>query len=89
MVVPGGLPAPGDRLLDVGGGCGVHAAWLASDGWDVHLIDPVPSHVSQASVLSGVTARVGDGRALDAAEACADVVLLLGPLFLRKVALLP
>ena len=75
------LPAPRGRLLDVGGGCGIHAAWLASDGWDVLLIDPVPAHVQQASVLSGVTARVGDARALDSPDACADVVLLLGPLY--------
>src|SRR3712207_8247911 len=36
------------RVLDVGGGEGVHAAWLAADGHDVHLVDPVPAHVEQA-----------------------------------------
>ena len=29
------LPPAPRRILDVGGGTGVHAAWLASDGHDV------------------------------------------------------
>jgi SAM-dependent methyltransferase len=77
------LPRPhgGERLLDVGGGSGVHAEWLADDGWAVELIDPVPSHVERAAALPGVSARLGDARALDCGDQCADVVLLLGPLY--------
>jgi SAM-dependent methyltransferase len=75
------LPEPGGRLLDVGGGTGVHAEWLAADGWNVELIDPVPSHVERAAALPGVTARLGDARALAVDDATADVVLLLGPLY--------
>ena len=33
---------PAARVLDVGGGTGVHAKWLAEDGYDVTLIDVVP-----------------------------------------------
>ncbi|GAA1312497.1 hypothetical protein Psi02_76930 [Planotetraspora silvatica] len=33
--------SPAARILDVGGGMGVHAQWPASDGYGVHLIDPV------------------------------------------------
>ncbi len=73
-------PAPA-QVMDVGGGSGVHAEWLAADGHDVELIDPVPLHVEQASRLAGVTAREGDARALEAADASADAVLLLGPLY--------
>jgi hypothetical protein len=36
------LPRPGASVLDVGGGTGVHAAWLASDGHTAHVVDPVP-----------------------------------------------
>jgi hypothetical protein len=36
------LPPGPQRILDVGGGTGVHAAWLADDGHHVHLIDRVP-----------------------------------------------
>jgi 2-polyprenyl-3-methyl-5-hydroxy-6-metoxy-1,4-benzoquinol methylase len=75
------LPEPRGRLLDVGGGSGVHAQWLAADGWSVELIDPVPSHVRHAAALVGVTARLGDARALAAGDATAEVVLLLGPLY--------
>jgi SAM-dependent methyltransferase len=77
------LPAPdaGHTLLDIGGGPGIHAAWLAADGWAVELIDPVPSHVERAATLPGVTARLGDARALDLDDSIADVVLLLGPLY--------
>lgn len=75
------LPRPGARVLDVGGGTGVHAAWLAADGYAVHVIDAVPSHVQAAAALDGVTAEVGDARALAVPDESADVVLLLGPLY--------
>ncbi|NGN69353.1 class I SAM-dependent methyltransferase [Streptomyces sp. A7024] len=73
-------PAPA-RVLDVGGGSGVHAEWLAADGYAVDLIDPVPLHVEQASRLPGVTARVGEARQLDAPDATYDAVLVMGPLY--------
>lgn len=73
-------PAPA-RVLDVGGGSGVHAEWLAADGHDVELLDPVPLHVARAARLPGVRASQGDARALDAPDASVDVVLLLGPLY--------
>ncbi|MFF7278281.1 methyltransferase domain-containing protein [Streptomyces griseorubiginosus] len=75
------LPAAPARVLDVGGGSGVHAEWLAEDGYQVALVDPVPLHVEQAARLSGVTARLGDARELADADASYDVVLLLGPLY--------
>ena len=75
------LPAAPARVLDVGGGSGVHAEWLAGDGYRVELVDPVPLHVEHASGLPGVTARLGDARALDAPDDSVDAVLLLGPLY--------
>ena len=75
------LPAPPAHVLDVGGGSGVHAEWLAADGYDVELIDPVPLHVEQARRIPGVHAREGDARSLDAIDGSADAVLLLGPLY--------
>lgn len=68
-------------VLDVGGGTGVHAEWLARDGHAVHLIDVVPAHVDAAATLPGVTAEVGDARELPVADHSVDVVLLLGPLY--------
>ncbi|TMR98156.1 class I SAM-dependent methyltransferase [Nonomuraea basaltis] len=75
------LPPPPARVLDVGGGTGVHAEWLAAGGYDVELIDPVPLHVTEASALPGVSARLGDARDLPVSDGEADAALLLGPLY--------
>lgn len=75
------LPASGQRVLDVGGATGVHARWLAADGHSVHVVDPVASHIAQAAEIEGVTAEVGDARALPWPDNSADVVLLMGPLY--------
>jgi SAM-dependent methyltransferase len=75
------LPATPARVLDVGGGSGVHAEWLARDGHEVELVDPVPLHIEQAARIPGVTARLGDARGLPADDAAHDVVLMLGPLY--------
>lgn len=80
-------PAPG-TVIDVGGGSGVYACWLASQGYQVHLIDPVSKHVEHARAASNeqpghplASAVVGDARHLPQAGHSADAVLLLGPLY--------
>jgi SAM-dependent methyltransferase len=73
-------PAPA-AVLDVGGATGVYAAPLAAAGYRVHVVDPVPDHVTAAAALPGVTASVGDARALAEADTSHDAVLLLGPLY--------
>jgi SAM-dependent methyltransferase len=75
------LPAPPAVVLDVGGGPGRYASWLAGLGYDVTLVDPVPLHVEQASAATSFTATLGDARALEAADASVDVVMLMGPLY--------
>ena len=75
------LPTGSQSILDVGGGSGIHAAWLAEDGHRVELIDPVPLHVEQAAGLPDVTARLGDARALPVEDGSVDAVLMLGPLY--------
>ena len=72
--------APAD-VLDVGGGTGVHSIWLAEQGHRVTLVDAMPEHVDQALTIGTFAAIVGDARALDQADASADAVLLLGPLY--------
>ncbi|MEV3845570.1 methyltransferase domain-containing protein [Streptomyces microflavus] len=71
-------PAPA-RVLDVGGGTGIHADWLVKDGYDVALVDPVPRHVEAASAVC--PAVVGDARDLPEPDDTFDVVQLLGPLY--------
>ena len=75
------LPPPPARILDVGGGPGTYVPWLAGQGYEVHLVDPVPLHVDQAREAGARTARVGDARRLDESDASFDAVLVLGPLY--------
>jgi ubiquinone/menaquinone biosynthesis C-methylase UbiE len=81
------LPAAPAIVFDIGGGAGVHAFWLAQQGYRVHLIDPVELHLRQArshASASGVTLASisrGDARELNVASGTADAVLLLGPLY--------
>lgn len=75
------LPASPGAVLDVGGGTGVYAGWLAGLGYAVQVVDPVPWHAAQAARQPGVSAVVGDARTLPARDASADAVLLLGPLY--------
>ena len=82
------LPPPPATVLDVGGGPGVYACWLARRGYEVHLIDVVPLHVEEARRASEgqpehpiASLAVGDARSLDHGDESADAVLLLGPLY--------
>ena len=82
------LPPASATIVDAGGGAGVYACWLASRGYQVHLIDPVTKHVEQAQAASAqqpehplASAAVGDARHLPHADGSADAVLLLGPLY--------
>jgi ubiquinone/menaquinone biosynthesis C-methylase UbiE len=74
-------------ILDVGGGPGAYSAWLADQGHEVHLVDPVAELVAHAQSLHGTgrqgiaSCLVGDARALDRSDQSADAVLLLGPLY--------
>jgi ubiquinone/menaquinone biosynthesis C-methylase UbiE len=77
-------PAPA-KILDVGGGPGRYAAWLAERGYDIDLIDPVPLHLEQASERArtgaSFTVTQGDARDLSSGDSMYDAVLLLGPLY--------
>jgi SAM-dependent methyltransferase len=81
------LPSAPAVVVDVGGGPGGYAAWLASRGYDVDLLDIVPLHVDQAreafdSLGPGkARAEVGDARQLPFASESRDAALLLGPLY--------
>src|SRR4051794_13680018 len=82
------LPPPPAVVLDVGGGPGVYAFWIAERGYTVHLMDPVPLHLEQARARAGnsastalATISLGDARRLEFEIGSADAVLLLGPLY--------
>jgi SAM-dependent methyltransferase len=75
------LPPVPARVLDVGGGAGVHALPLARAGYEVVLVDPVPLHVDQARAAGVGDVRLGDARSLPFDDGSFDSVLLLGPLY--------
>lgn len=82
------LPPPPAVILDVGGGPGEHALWLANRGYKVHLVDIVPYHIEQAQKASSAqagaplaSASVGDARSLNSPDASVDGVLLFGPMY--------
>src|SRR5262245_14966372 len=82
------LPPPPRTVLDVGGGPGGYACWMAARGYRVHLIDIAPLHVELARQASArqpeaplAGTAVGDARSLDWATATADAVVLFGPLY--------
>lgn len=82
------LPPPPATVLDVGGGPATHAGWLAREGWQVHLIDPVEELLDVARAVSAAQPETpiasitrGEARALAWDEASADAVMLFGPLY--------
>jgi len=80
------LPGAGGVIIDVGGGPGVYAEWLADMGHQVHLIDPVNKHIQQAQKRAAklkkpFKALLGEARKLDFNDGFADVVILHGPLY--------
>jgi ubiquinone/menaquinone biosynthesis C-methylase UbiE len=82
------LPPPPASVIDVGGGPGAYALPLAAEGYEVHLVDPTPLHVEQATEASAAQAdaplasiSLGDARELPFGDGCADAVLMLGPLY--------
>jgi ubiquinone/menaquinone biosynthesis C-methylase UbiE len=82
------LPHPPATLVDVGGANGVYSFWLAGLGYEVHLVDLVPRHIEEARQMQAepgcarlASLRVGDARCLNFPDACADAVILHGPLY--------
>ena len=82
------LPSPPAVILDVGGGEGVHALWLAREGYQVHLIDAHSPHVEAARRASSAqpdfpiaSCETGDARRLEEPDGSVDAVLLFGPLY--------
>jgi ubiquinone/menaquinone biosynthesis C-methylase UbiE len=81
------LPIPPAQVIDVGGASGLYAFWLASLGYQVHLIDATPRLVDVArQQQDDATHRlesiaVGDARHLSFDETSVDAVLVFGPLY--------
>ena len=80
-------PPPPATVIDVGGAGGAYAIWLAEAGYDVHLVDASARLVAAARRAAAAAPRplasceIGDARALPFPSSCAEIVLLLGPLY--------
>ncbi len=80
------LPPKKSVVVDVGGGPGHYASWMAVMGHKVILIDPVPKHIQQAEKRSKQSKKAfqcipGEAQTLPLENRCADVVILHGPLY--------
>lgn len=80
-------PSPPATVLDIGGASGTYGLWLAAEGYDVHLLEPVDRLVllartrSTESPMPLQSCEVGDARNLPYDADSADMVLMLGPLY--------
>jgi ubiquinone/menaquinone biosynthesis C-methylase UbiE len=83
------LPTPPAIVADVGGGTGPYSFWLASLGYETHVIEPsirlvdicknrMQSNPSQAMPR---TVELGDARSLWLRDASCNAVLMFGPLY--------
>lgn len=82
------LPPSPAIVLDVGGAAGIHAFWLAQQGYHVHLIDPMPHHIDQAREFATqnptyplASLSIGDARKLEHENDSVEAVLLFDPLY--------
>lgn len=82
------IQRPGGIVLDIGGAAGIYSLWLSRQGYQVHLIDPVETHIHQAKDASEIQNKypirsmtVGDARDLPFGDNFADAVLFMGPLY--------
>ncbi len=73
------------HIVDVGGGPGHYAHWLAGMGHHITLIDPVKKHIEQAKRRSTrgfqFTCLHGEARQIHLPDLSQDLVLLHGPLY--------
>lgn len=81
------LPPPPARVLDIGGGPGRYAIWLAERGYEVTLVDLSPHLVEQAASRAqarglSFPALVGDATDLSAfPDNSFDTAISLGPFY--------
>ncbi len=81
------LPKAPAEIVDVGGGAGVYAFWLAERGFQVQLVDASPRLIDEARRRNSTAAHrliacsVGDARNIPADDESVSAVLMLGPLY--------
>jgi len=80
------ISKPKSTIIDIGGGTGKYAEWLAKNGHEVHLIEPVLKHVKLAEkrakkLKNPFSVTIGEAKKIPCKNDTADVVILHGPLY--------
>lgn len=80
------LTSPTLTIIDVGGGTGKYAEWLAQQGHQVHLVEPILKHIHIAksrSILLKNPFKIhhGEAQTLNFPNRYADLVIVHGPLY--------
>ena len=81
------LPKSPAVILDIGGATGVYSFILSDFGYEVHLLDIIPLHITQAKEKNSLAKNklkniiLGDARQLEFPDHFADGILLFGPLY--------
>lgn len=80
------IRSPKSVIVDVGGGTGTYAAWLAGLGHQVQLVDPVQKHIrkarsSAAKLKQKFACHLGEAKELPFRDNYAEMVILHGPLY--------
>jgi len=80
------ISKPKATIIDVGGGTGKYAEWLAKKNHNVHLIEPVPKHIQLAQkrakkLKNPFSVTIGEAKKLPFKDQFADLVILHGPLY--------
>ncbi|WP_425236464.1 class I SAM-dependent methyltransferase [Ulvibacterium sp.] len=78
--------SPSSKIVDVGGGTGKYAEWLAKKGHSVHVVEPVEKHCLLAQdradqLKKPFVVHRGEARNLNFSNNFADVIILHGPLY--------
>ncbi|MEL6485447.1 MAG: class I SAM-dependent methyltransferase, partial [Bacteroidota bacterium] len=80
------VPTAPATIIDVGGGTGKYAQWLARMGYQVHLVEPVAKHIKLAKKRAQCSRNSfcvhhGEAKNLSFPNDFADSVIAHGPLY--------
>ncbi len=80
------ISKPKAIIIDVGGGTGKYAEWLAKKNHQVHLVEPVLKHIKLAEkrakkLINPFSISIGEAKKLPFKDNSADLLILHGPLY--------
>ena len=75
------ISKPNTTIIDIGGGTGKYAEWLAKNGHTVHLVEPVLKHIKLAEkrakkLEKPFSVAIGEAKKLPYQDNIADLVII-------------